>query len=58
MKTDLDLAGIRAVVMIHRKEGSDATTRNGSFVGTGRAGRCSCDRNPHVMLDWELLIPS
>ena len=45
------------MVKINRKEGSDETTTNGSYIGAGGVDRRPCDRNPHFMLDWELLIP-
>ncbi len=34
----------------------DERTTNGSYIGAGGADRRSFDRNPHFMLDWELLI--
>ncbi|MGO9117986.1 MAG: hypothetical protein ACLQPD_10280 [Desulfomonilaceae bacterium] len=45
------------MVKINRKEGSNETTTNGSYIGAGGVDRRSFDRNPHFMLDWELLIP-
>ncbi len=44
------------MVRTNRKEGSYATRRDSSLVGTGGAGRCPCDCDRDVMLDREVLI--
>ena len=45
------------MVKINRKEGLNETTTDGSYIGAGGVDPRPFDRNPHFMLDWELLIP-
>ena len=53
-----DLTGIRAVVMIHRKEGWMRQQETVHLLELAVLAVAPCDRNPHVMLERELLIPS